>query len=69
MLDAPNATDVLCHRSPHGSPQQRELIDRVSEVGFSVPLSAHCYGTHGSQGIPKGGYTAMSGCLCSGLSS
>lgn len=40
MLDTPNATYAPCHSSLHGSHQQQELIDRVSEVGFTVLLSA-----------------------------
>src|SRR5512146_766144 len=40
MLDTPNATYALCHSSLHGSHQEQELIDRVSEVGFAVLLSA-----------------------------
>ncbi len=40
MLNTPDASQFLRYSSLHGFHQQRELIDRVSEVGFSFPLSA-----------------------------
>jgi len=39
MPETPNATHALRHSSRPGSHPERELIDSVSEVGFSVPLS------------------------------
>ena len=38
MLNAVNATYVLCYTSSRDFHQQSELIDSVSEAGFSVPL-------------------------------
>jgi pyruvate formate lyase activating enzyme len=40
MLGATNSTNAVCHSRLRSFHQQPELIDRVSDVGFSVPLSA-----------------------------
>lgn len=40
MPNAPNATHALCHSLLQGFHQEREAIDRDSELGFSIPLLA-----------------------------
>jgi pyruvate formate lyase activating enzyme len=40
MSSTPNATHALCHSLQQGFHQEHESMDRVSELGFSVPLSA-----------------------------
>ena len=39
-MDTANATHALCHSLLQVLHQERESMDRVSELGFSVPLRA-----------------------------
>ncbi len=40
MPNTPNSTHTLCHSLLQGFHQEREAMDQVSELGFSIPLSA-----------------------------
>ena len=40
MPNTPNPTHTLCHSLLQGFHQEREAMDQVSELGFSIPLSA-----------------------------
>jgi pyruvate formate lyase activating enzyme len=40
MPDTPNATHPLCHTALQGLHRESEVVDRASELGFSIPLSA-----------------------------